>query len=150
MKSLRIFVFLILACFSLEACTSRTALEAQDTLRATGAARIYFIRPDAFIGAGQPARVRVDEKEVGSLGIGTFLHIDRPAGQYRLVVDHPLDFGKTELTVSIREGKDYYFKIFPGASNVAFVGGYGAVSNKLGIAAIDEPEGKALMRDMKN
>jgi Protein of unknown function (DUF2846) len=150
-KLSRFFLGFILLCFGLTACTSRTALESQDTLRASGAARIYFIRPDAIIGAGQPVRVTVNDKEVGSLGIGTYLHIDRPAGQYRLVVDHPLDFGKTELTANIASGKDYYFKIFPGGSNVALVGGYGAaVSNRLGIAGVSDVEARTLMRDMKN
>jgi hypothetical protein len=137
-------------CYAVTACTSSTALEPQNAIRNSGASRIYFIRPSTIVSAGQTVRVTVNDKEVGSLGIGTYLQVDRPAGQYRLAVDHPLDFGKTELTVSITPENEYYFKIFPGSSSVAAVGGYGAaVSNKLGIAGISEAEGKALMRDMK-
>lgn len=150
MKSAVVFLSSIAMLLSVAACTSRTALESQDSLRATGTARMHFIRPETIVSAGQPARIRVNEKEVGSLGIGTYLHIDRPAGQYLLVVDHPLDFGKTELTVNVGQGKDYYFKVFPGAVNVAFAGGYGTVSHKLGIVSVDEAEAKALMREMKN
>jgi hypothetical protein len=132
------------------ACTSRTVLESQDTLRASGAARIFFIRPSAIIGSGQTVRVVVNDKEVGSLGIGTYLHIDRPVGQYQVVVDHPLDFGKTELNLDAASQKDYYLKIFPGRSNVAIVSNVASVSNRLGIAAVSETEAKALMRDMND
>lgn len=151
MKLSRIFLLLFLICSTSAACTSRTALESQDIIRDADASRVYFIRSETIVGAGQTVRVVVNDKEVGSLGIGTYFHIDRPAGQYRLTVDHPLDFGKTELTVNIASKKNYYFRIFPGGSNVALVGGYGAaVSNKLGIAGISEAEANALMRDMKN
>lgn len=151
MKSSMFLLCFILLCCGVTACTSKTALESQNAVRDAGIARIYFIRPDTFIGAGQPVRVTVNDKEVGSLGIGNYLHIDRPPGQYRVVVDHPLDFGKTELAVSIASGKEHYFQIFPGGSKVALVGGYGsAVSNKLGIAGIGEAEAKALIREMKN
>jgi hypothetical protein len=133
------------------ACTSRTVLESQETLRASGAARIYFIRPDAIIGSGQTVRVVVNDKEVGSLGIGNYLHIDRPAGQYQVVIDHPLDFGKTELNLNVASEEDYYLKIFPGGSNVAIVSSnVASVSNRLGIAAISETEANALMRDMND
>lgn len=95
------------------------------------------------------ARVRVDDKEVGSLGIGTHLHVDRPAGQYRLAIDHPLDFGKAELTVTVAAENDYYFKIVPGGSQVALVGNGAAVSNRLAVTEIGKPEANALMQDMK-
>lgn len=131
------------------ACTSSTALEPQNIARVSDAARIHFIRPSAFIGSGQTVRVRINDKEVGSLGIGTYIHVDRPAGQYRVAVDHPLDFGKAELTLNVTSEKEYYFKIFPAGASVAVVGPYVAAgSNKLGIAGISEAEGNALISEM--
>jgi hypothetical protein len=135
-------------CIAMTACTTSTALEPQNTTRISDAARLHFIRRSAFIGGGQTARVKINEKEVGSLGIGTHIHVDRPAGQYRVEVDHPFDFGKTELTVNITSEKEYYFKIFPAGSSVAIIGAGAVGSNRLGIAAISESEAKALINEM--
>jgi hypothetical protein len=135
-------------CIAMTACTTSTALEPQNTTRISDTARLHFIRPSAFIGGGQAARVKINEKEVGSLGIGTHIHVDRPAGQYRVEVDHPFDFGKTELTVNITSEKEYYFKIFPAGSSVAIIGAGAVGSNRLGIAAISESEAKALINEM--
>jgi hypothetical protein len=150
MASRRAFVLCALACLATTGCTSSTAFEPQTAIRSSGTSRITFIRPSTIVSAGQPVRVVVNDKEVGSLGIGTYLHVDRPAGAYRIAIDHPLDFGKTELATTITADKDYYFQIFPAGARVATAGAYGAaVSHKLGIAGIGDAEAKALMQDMK-
>ena len=148
MKSLAACLCLGLMCIAMNACTSVTALEPQSVTRDTANARIYFIRPSSIISSGQTVGITVNGKEVGSLGIGTFMHIDRPAGQYRVVAALALDFGQTEVTLNVAPQKDYYFKIFPAGSHVAAVGSVAAVSNKLGIAEISEAEAKSLMREM--
>jgi hypothetical protein len=148
MKLLKVYLCLALVCLGVSACTSVTALEPQSVARDNSSARIYFIRPSTLMGAGQPVGVTVNDKMVGSLGIGTYMHIDRPAGEYRVLAELAFDVSRTELTVNVAAQKDYYFKLSPALSHIAAVGYAASVSKKLGIAAISEAEAKALMREM--
>ncbi len=98
------------------------------------------------MGALQSMRVTVNDKKVGNLGVGTHLYVDRPPGEYNLVVEHEFDLGKWELNINIAAEKEYYFKIVPtdigvipvGASNVV-------VTGDMIFAAVSEDEGKALI-----
>lgn len=138
-------IVFVLFCLLGNGCTSSTALEPQNALRSADTARLYFIRPNTFVGVLQSMRITIDGKKVGNLGVGTYFYIDRPPGQYNVIIEHEYDLGKWEQTITAPSKNEYYFKIVPGSISVTSVGTTSIVNGRMNAVLISETEGKSLI-----
>lgn len=76
-------------------------------------ARLTFIRhPSVLSRLGAPD-IKVDDKLVGELGVGTYFFVDRPAGTHRITVYGAMDSVGCQADVSVEPGMSYYFEMGP-------------------------------------
>src|SRR3954464_4892684 len=76
----------------LAACNATSVVvEPQSRQLSTGMARIHFIRHEAFLSAIGKPDVRVDDKLVGSLAVGSYFVVDRPPGPHRIALYGAMD-----------------------------------------------------------
>src|SRR4051812_39649693 len=76
-------------------------------------ARLKIYRTDTLESAGDPARIRVDGREVASLGIGGSTMLDVPAGPHKIVVDDPWHPNSYEISLTAKAGAHYEFEVLP-------------------------------------
>jgi len=98
------------------ACGITTAAaQSQPSPRDQRFARLYFLRQSGVLGdLGARGKVMINEQVVGILAAGTYFHVDRPAGRYKLRVQPTVqvllpNFFETEMTLAA--GQIYYFEV---------------------------------------
>ena len=53
--------------------------------------------------------LKVDGSPIGKVIVGTYVYVDRPAGQHQLVVTEALFPGETKRDVTTQSGRTYFF-----------------------------------------
>jgi hypothetical protein len=78
-----------------------------------GLARVFVLRDRAFGGLFDTGwQAYLDETPMGNLKTGTFVYLDRPAGQHRLFFARPGDlFRASQQEISVLPGRTYYFRL---------------------------------------
>ncbi|MBY0560364.1 hypothetical protein [Hyphomicrobium sp.] len=79
----------------------------------TSDARLKIYRTDALESAGDAARVKIDGREVASLGSGGSTMLDVPAGLHKIVVDTPLHPNVYEISLATKAGAHYALEVSP-------------------------------------
>jgi len=93
--------------------TSTTTYESQSQTLDGRQARLHFIRhPSVLSRIGAPD-VKVDDKLVGELGVGTYFFVDRPAGTHKITVYGAMDSVGCQADVRVEPGMSYYFEMGP-------------------------------------
>jgi hypothetical protein len=109
------FVALLCLALSLAGCASYSAVEPQNRHHDPRQARIYFIRQAGLLSGLFEYSVLVDGKLIGSLGSGSFLAVDRPAGPRVITLQQAALGGRSvmmhEAEIPTDAGKSYYFEI---------------------------------------
>jgi Protein of unknown function (DUF2846) len=162
-------LFAALACVSVAACASSTttAFEPQHRALGAGQARIYVIRPETWAGHITRYDVLVDDKPVGELAAGSYLSVDRPAGQHKVSVTPPSILARVEHEFHAAAGRSYYFVINIKSSESAVVSGSfvmaipmpgtsigrpvkeGNFLSGLYLSVLDAAEGRAMLSRLK-
>jgi Protein of unknown function (DUF2846) len=93
---------------TLAACVSSSALEPQNQPLSSRAARIYILRPPALPMAIAMAEVKINDAEVGSVAVNSYLFVDRPPGRYKIST---AIYGDLEHEVEVAAGRTYYVAI---------------------------------------
>ena len=143
----------------LAACATAT-LETQNQAHDPRQARIYFLRESSLLYVAGAPTVRVNGQEVGRVGSGSYFFVDRPPGQYAVVLDTPLAPGRFAATVTVKAAGTYYLKVAPRAEHWfigAAVGVAGQVlkasiqeSGAYSITAMDPRTGATVLAEMKS
>ena len=97
-----------LAGVTLAACVSSSALEPQNQPLSSRAARIYILRPPAVPMAIAMAEVKINDAEVGSVAVNSYLFVDRPPGRYKIST---AIYGDLEHEIEVAAGRTYYVAI---------------------------------------
>lgn len=132
LKSLALCAAGLAACL-LVACGGSIAENAGLALQPLGSkqARLKIFRTSDAAAAGAPARISIDGRQLGSLGVGDSTLLDVAAGPRRIVVDywgHPDDYG---ITLVAKPGIVYSLEISPRAGAAAagtVLGGLGLLT----------------------
>ncbi|MEH2511631.1 hypothetical protein V1291_002985 [Nitrobacteraceae bacterium AZCC 1564] len=108
------FVLLLCVAVLLTACNATSVvLEPQNRQLNAGMARIFFIRHSSFLsGLGKPD-IKVDDKLVGSLAVGSYFVVDRPPGPHRIAVHGALDSTGWQTSLDLLPGTSYYLELGP-------------------------------------
>ncbi|MGO4682301.1 hypothetical protein [Hyphomicrobium sp. 2TAF46] len=109
------FIGIVLIGVTLAGCGSQSAENAglaNMPLR-TSDARLKIYRTDTLESAGDAARVRIDGREVASLGIGGSTMLDVPAGHHKIVVDSVLHPNVYEISLAAKPGAHYALEVSP-------------------------------------
>ncbi|WP_088345296.1 MULTISPECIES: hypothetical protein [Rhodomicrobium] len=117
----------------LSACGSTLPENAALALQPLGAkaSRLKLVRTDEPTASSAPARIRIDGRELGSLGIGQSTILDVSSGAHKIVVDywgHPNVFA---VTLVAQPGIVYTLEIAPRPDVVKaglVAGGIGALT----------------------
>jgi hypothetical protein len=161
MRKLLVRALVVGACVSLAACAT-TSLESQTKTQVASQGRIYFLRPSVVVGMASAARLKINGQEVGAVGNGSFMYVDRDPGSYQLTTDVPLDFGESTINVPVRPGSVTYVEVRPNLGRAAAMalggiagGAIAAASSGEGksgaftLALMDQAAGAALLRELK-
>ncbi|WP_170937127.1 MULTISPECIES: DUF2846 domain-containing protein [Rhodomicrobium] len=150
----------LLICLSLSACASTTALESQTKARDAKLARVYFVRAKTMVGVALSPDIKVDGKGVGNLAAGSAFFIDRPAGHYKLTLDHEFEPGVYNRDITLVAGQTQYFQVVQegrlplyvaiGPSMVPINGGGNGIEGPFQLRAIGQKEGEALIASVQN
>lgn len=145
---------------SLFACASTNVLEPQNNARDAKHARIHFVRPKAIVGMGLSPDIKVNGQLIGNLAVGSAFFVDRPAGQYRLTLDHEFEPGVFNRDVTLAAGQSYYFQVVQGGGAPVYVvigttvapinGGGSRGEGPFQLKALDEKQGQALINSVQN
>lgn len=96
---------------SVAGCATTTSLEPQNKSLSAGRARIYVVRPDAWVYKAVAAPLKIDGHDVGAVANNSFLFVDRPPGRHTLAISMPLEIGNNEVEFQASAGQSYYFVI---------------------------------------
>lgn len=109
------FIGSVLFTAILAGCGSQVAENASlaHTPLRTSEARLKIYRTDTLESAGDAARVRIDGREVASLGIGGSTMLDVPAGHHKIVVDSVLHPNVYEISLAAKPGAHYALEVSP-------------------------------------
>lgn len=77
-----------------------------------GAARVYFLRESRALFFARSAPIKIDEKEMGSLGNGGFFFVDLPPGKH-LMSTKTWDAGRFSIELTTEADKIYYIEVVP-------------------------------------
>lgn len=129
---------IIFATLSLTACggggpSPETAALAAKPL-AKSEARLKITRPSMLYGVAVDARVKIDGREVASLGDGDVKIFDVPAGNRQIVVDHWSHPNVYKLDMQAKPGMMYEFIVSP-RQEAAVAGMFGLVGSAVEAAA---------------
>lgn len=105
---------------TLAACASTSALEPQNQPLSSRAARIYILRPPAFAGSAVLGHVKINDAEVGSIAVNSYLFVDRPPGRYKMHA--AIGNNVLEHEVEVQAGRTYYFAINAKGSSASLGG----------------------------
>ena len=75
--------------------------------------RLKIARPELLYGMAVDVRVKVDGREIGSLGNGDVKIVDLPAGVHQVVVDHWSHPNVFKLDLQAKPGMVYELEISP-------------------------------------
>lgn len=115
MRRLIKLMFGLLCGTMLTACleTSTKTYEPQSQALDNRQARLHFIRHASVLSRIGAPDIKVDDKLVGELGVGTFFFVDRPAGMHKITVYGAMDSVGCQADVRIEPGMSYYFEMGP-------------------------------------
>jgi hypothetical protein len=106
-----------------------TVSESQSKVRDTREARLYFIRPKTNIAMAVAPDVKINNQFVGAIPNGSYFFVDRPAGQYTIVIEQQIDFGRFEADIQVAPGETRYFEIISKPTYIPTGGGGVVVLN---------------------
>lgn len=75
--------------------------------------RLHFIRHRSVLSRIGAPDIKVDDKLVGELGVGTYFFVDRPAGTHKITVYGAMDSVGCQADVRVEPGMSYYFEMGP-------------------------------------
>jgi hypothetical protein len=110
------------ACAALAACAATSTLEPQNRPLGARDARIYVLRPKAWVSSALSANVKVNGKDVGAVANNSYLSVVRPPGRYKIEVDSPGWFVANEHDFQVGAGRTYYFVLNMKAATVPIAG----------------------------
>lgn len=150
--------FLISVCSAIGGCATTTALEPQNLARDANSARLYFVRPSAFVGVVLSPDIKINGKPIGNVASGSYIYAERPAGKYQIVLDHQIEPGSFSYDVTLKPGEDHYFQVVQGGppnrvvvlGNNAYVVGVPSKQGPFQITPVDAQTGKALISRIKS
>lgn len=100
-----------LICVTLTACTT-TALEPPSQALKAQHARIYVIWPNQVLGGVLASQeVLIDDQAIGSVGNGSYLSADRPAGRHKITIKSPIGIVQAEHQFQAVAGRSHYFAL---------------------------------------
>lgn len=107
-------MMLFLVAVLLTACNATSVVvEPQGRQLSAGMARIYFIRHEAVLSAIGKPDVRVDDKLVGSLAVGSYFVVDRAPGPHRIAIYGAMDSTGWQTSLDPLPGTSYYLEMGP-------------------------------------
>jgi hypothetical protein len=124
-------------------CGTKTAENAAletSSLQASSA-RLKIYRTSDIIASGPAAVVRIDGREVASLGIGGSTVVDIPAGERKVVVDAFGALGAYTLPLHAKAGTLYTMEISPRSEAVVAGALFGLVGSAIEAATANENGG---------
>jgi len=111
---MRNFALLFFVAVVLTACNATSVvLEPQSRQLNAGMARIFFIRHSSFLASLGKPDVKVDDKLVGSLAVGSYFVVDRPPGPHRITVYGAMDSVGWQTSLDLLPGTSYYLELGP-------------------------------------
>lgn len=134
---------------------SYTQMQQSSGTLESGHARLYFMRGSDLVNAGLVARVHIDGIKVANLKMGGFFFTDHPAGQVKIMIDAPLNYGEAKQLFEAESGKTHYFVVDNNMGNVlvgSLVGALGTLRSSNGrftFRSIPEAEGLNNLTTMK-
>lgn len=121
------FLWTVLAVFVgavVASCVPTTnALEPQNVALHARNARIYVIRPNAWVYSALLVDIKINGKDVGALAKNSYLSIDRPPGRYTVSAKAQFSLAPAEHDFKAIGGRTYYFVVNIKPTTVGLVGG---------------------------
>lgn len=100
-----------LVCVTLTACAT-TALEPPSQALKAQQARIYVVWPKQALGGILASQeVLIDDQAIGSVGNGSYLSADRPAGRHKITIKSPIGIVQAEHQFQAIAGRSHYFAL---------------------------------------
>lgn len=98
------------------------AADISDPLRAlptldANKARVFFFRPDSYVGMVANARLRINGKTVGWAGSGAAVFVDYPPGDVRVGIGGSDGYGGYDFLVTLEPGQEYFITL---AAQISF------------------------------
>jgi hypothetical protein len=151
-------VLFISICSAIGGCATTAALEPQNLARDAKSARLYFIRPSTIFGVGLSPDIKINGKLIGNVAVASYIYVDRPSGQYQILLDHEFEPDSFSHDVTLRPGEDHYFQIVQGGppNRVVIIGknahvvGAPSRHGPFQIVPVDAQTGQAMINRIKS
>lgn len=115
--------------FCLTGCATRNVFLQDLSLAEYNSGLVKIYRTRTFYRSLDPEKpfVYIDEKELGTLGVGDFIHVRLAPGSYKISIKAPFlfqpSYEKKSILLTVKSGEKYYIRYSENASSIVPLSG---------------------------